>query len=99
MARRRFGYIRRLPSGRFHASHKTPDGQRHNAPETYRTEADARRFLDRMQQEVERGHWQPDVRLGRRTLRECCEAYLEENPRVGERWAETCRRNMRLAPG
>ncbi|MBB2988440.1 integrase [Terracoccus luteus] len=30
------------------------------------------------------------------TLRECCESYLEENPRVGERWAETCRRNMRL---
>ncbi len=96
MVRRRFGYIRRLPSGRFQASYKTPDGQRHNAPETYRTEADAGRFLDRMQQEVERGHWQPDVRLGRRTLRECCDAYLEENPRVGERWAETCRRNMRL---
>ena len=49
-----------------------------------------------MQQELERGHWQPDARLGQRTLRDCCEAYLEENPRVGERWAETCRRNMRL---
>jgi integrase len=96
MTRRRFGYIRKLPSGRFHASYQTPDGHRHNAPETYRTEADARRFLDRIQQEVERGHWQPDARLGQRTLRECCEAYLEENPRVGERWAETCRRNMRL---
>jgi hypothetical protein len=34
--------------------------------------------------------------LGNRTLRECCEAYLEENPRIGKRWAETCRRNMRL---
>jgi hypothetical protein len=96
MTRRRFGYIRELPSGRFHASYQTPDGHRHNAPETYRAEADARRFLDRIQQEVERGHWQPDARLGQRTLRECCEAYLEENPRVGERWAETCRRNMRL---
>ena len=51
MVRRRFGYIRKLPSGRFQASYKTPDGQRHNAPETYRTEADAGRFLDRMQQE------------------------------------------------
>ncbi|GAA2741487.1 site-specific integrase [Terrabacter aerolatus] len=96
MVRRRFGYVRKLPSGRFHASFQTPDGSRHNAPETYRTEADAARFLDRMQQELDRGHWQPDARLGQRTLRECCEAYLEENPRVGERWAETCRRNMRL---
>ncbi|KRF35503.1 hypothetical protein ASG96_18945 [Terrabacter sp. Soil810] len=55
MVRRRSGYVRKLPSGRFQASYKTPDGQRHNAPETYRTEADAGRFLDRMQQEVERG--------------------------------------------
>ena len=99
MVRRRFGYIRKLPSGRFHASYKTPDGKRHNAPETYRTAADAARFLERIQQEVERGYWQPEVRLGKRTLRACCEAYLEENPRVGERWAETCRRNMRLHLG
>lgn len=96
MVRRRFGYIRKLKSGRFQASYQTPNGQRHNAPETYRSEADARRFLERIQQEVERGHWQPDARLGHRTLRECCEAYLEESPSVGERWAETCRRNMRL---
>jgi len=99
MVRRRFGYVRKLPSGRFHASYRTPDGCRHNAPETYRTAADAARFLDRMQQQLERGHWQPDARLGQRTLRDCCEAYLEENPRVGERWAETCRRNMRLHLG
>ena len=96
MVRRRFGLIRRLPSGRYQASYKTPEGRRHTAPETYRTEADAMRFLDRIEKELERGHWQPDARLGQRTLRQCCEAYLEENPRVGERWAETCRRNMRL---
>ncbi|WP_404385332.1 site-specific integrase [Knoellia locipacati] len=45
---------------------------------------------------MQRGHWLPDAGLGRRTLRDACEAYLDENPRVGERWAETCRRNMRL---
>lgn len=99
MVRRRFGYIRKLPSGKFHASYKTPDGKRHNAPETDRTQADAAQFLERMQQEVERGYWQPEIRLGKRTLRACCEAYLEENPRVGARWAETCRRNMRLHLG
>lgn len=96
MVRRRFGSIRKLPSGRYQASFQTPDGKRESAPETFRTAADAARYLDRMQQEIERGHWLPDARLGRRTLRECCESYLEENPRVGERWAETCRRNMRL---
>ena len=96
MVRRRFGSIRKLPSGRYQASFKTPDGKRQTAPETIRTAADAARYLDRVQQEIERGHWMPDARLGRRTLREYCESYLEENPRVGERWAETCRRNMRL---
>lgn len=96
MVRRRFGSVRKLPSGRYQASFQTPDGQRQTAPETFRTAADAARYLDRIQQEIERGHWLPDARLGRRTLRECCEGYLEENPRVGERWAETCRRNMRL---
>lgn len=96
MPRRRFGFIRRLPSGKFHASFVDPDGQRKSAPETFRTESDAARYLDRVEREIQRGHWVPDAGLGRRTLRECCEAYLEENPRVGRRWAETCRRNMRL---
>ena len=96
MPRRRFGLIRRLPSGKFQASYIDPDSRRHTAPETYRTEADAARYLDRIEREIKRGHWMADEGLGRRTLRECCEAYLEENPRVGLRWAETCRRNMRL---
>ena len=33
--RRRFGYIRKLPSGRFQASYLTPDGQRQFAPDTF----------------------------------------------------------------
>jgi integrase len=94
--RRRFGAIRRLPSGRFQATFVDPDGRRTTGPETFRTEADAARYLDRVEREIRRGQWMPDAGAGRRTLRECCEAYLEENPRVGLRWAETCRRNMRL---
>lgn len=96
MVRRKFGLIRRLPSGRFQASFTDPHRRRVNAPETFRTEADAHRYLDRIEQEIKRGHWLPDAGLGRRTLRDACEAYLEENPRIGLRWAETCRRNMRL---
>lgn len=96
MVRRRFGFIRRLPSGKFQASFIDPDGRRQNGPETYGTETDAARYLDRVERDIKRGFWTPDEGLGRRTLRVCCEAYLEENPRVGKRWAETCRRNMRL---
>lgn len=99
MVRRRFGAIRKLPSGRYQARYNDPLGRPQTAPETYRTRADAARFLERIQQDIERGSWRAEIRLGKRTLREYCEAYLEENPRVGERWAETCRRNMRLHLG
>lgn len=96
MPRRRFGSVRRLHSGRYQARYADPDGRMQSGPETYRTEADAARYLDRVERDIKRGFWIPDDGLGRRTLRECCDAYLEENPRVGSRWAETCRRNMRL---
>ena len=96
MPRRRFGYVRRLPSGRFQASFTPPSGQRQTASATFRTPADAGRYLDRVELDIKRGQWVKDQGLENRTLRECCEAYLEENPRVGKRWAETCRRNMRL---
>ena len=35
MARRYFGNIRRLPSERYQASYKAPDGKRHAAPSTF----------------------------------------------------------------
>ena len=95
MVRRRFGYVGKLPSGRFHASFLTPDVSRHNAlrpTALWRTRPAFSTAFSRS--------WSADtgsrMRGGERTLRECCEAYLEESPRVGERWAETCRRNMRL---
>lgn len=96
MPRRRFGSIRRTSSGRYQARFIDPGGQRQNAPELFRTESDAARWLDRVEDKIKRGHWLPDNGASRRTLRECCEAYLEENPNVGARWEETCRRNMRL---
>lgn len=96
MPRRRFGSVRRLPSGRYQARFVDPAGRRQTVPETFRTDADAERHLDRVDKEIRRGNWRPDDGGGRRTVRECCEAYLNENPRVGLRWAETCRRNMRL---
>ncbi len=96
MARRRFGSVRRLPSGHHQARFVDPTGRRQTVPQTFRTEADGQRYLDRIASDIKRGLWLPDDGGGRRTLEECCEAYLDENPRVGRRWAETCRRNMRL---
>jgi integrase len=94
-ATRRFGKIRLLPSGRFQASFMGPDGRRQKAPDTFRMRQDAQRWLNRVEDDLRRGRWVND-QLGQRTFRQCAGAYLEENPRIGRRWAETCRRNMRL---
>ncbi len=45
MARRSFGNIRKLPSGRFQASYTDHAGTRRNAPDTFATRADADRWL------------------------------------------------------
>lgn len=94
---RRFGTVRKLPSGKFQASFIGPNGQRQTAPETFGTKAAAERWLVRVHDSLEREEWRgPSRSLERRTFREYAEAYLTENPNIGERWAETSRRNMRL---
>ena len=52
---RRFGNIRRLPSGRYQASYLGPDGQRRNAPETYERKGDADRALSMIEAQMARG--------------------------------------------
>jgi integrase len=66
--RRRFGWIRKLRSGRYQASYLGPDGQRRNAPHTFSTKADASRFLTMAESEMIRGTWtdpeRAKIRLG-----------------------------------
>lgn len=55
--RRRFGFIRRLPSGRFQASYLGPDGQRRAAPSTFESKGDAARWLTTVESELLHGTW------------------------------------------
>ncbi|HEY2956651.1 MAG TPA: tyrosine-type recombinase/integrase [Actinomycetota bacterium] len=64
MGRRRFGSVRRLPSGRWQARYRTPDGRLHTAPQTFATKTDATRFLVQAEADLTRGTWS-DPRLGR----------------------------------
>jgi hypothetical protein len=57
MARRTFGTIRQLPSGRWHARFRNRDGQQKSAPQTFLTKADAGRWLPRTQADIERGEF------------------------------------------
>ncbi|MGW0248957.1 tyrosine-type recombinase/integrase [Nocardia goodfellowii] len=93
--RRRFGSVRKLPSGRFQASFIGPSGQRQNAPNTFRTSTDADRWLVNVEADISKGVWIDD-NLGKQKFRDYADAYLRTNPDIGEKWAEDCRRNMRL---
>jgi integrase len=57
MARRTFGNIRKLPSGRFQASYIGADGIRHNAPRTFHTKTDANRWLTMEEVTLINGTW------------------------------------------
>ncbi|MGH3674002.1 MAG: site-specific integrase, partial [Pseudonocardiaceae bacterium] len=84
--RRRFGWVRKLPSGRYQASYLGPDGQRRHAPETFERKGDADRWLSVVESEVLRGEW-TDPLLGRMSLAEFGERWITEH-RLGERTRE-----------
>jgi len=76
---RRFGNIRRLPSGRYQASYLGPDGQRRYAPETFERKSDAERFLTLIEAQIFRGGW-TDPECGRATLAEYATRWIAERP-------------------
>ncbi len=57
--RRSFGAIRRLPSKRYQASYSGPDLQRHVAPVTFSSAADAEAWLVDERRLVESNSWKP----------------------------------------
>lgn len=93
--RRRFGKVRKLPSGRFQASFVAPNGERQKAPHTFVNKTDADRWLVKVEADISKGTWL-DEQLGLQRFEDYAKAYLRDNPDVGKRWEETCLRNMRL---
>ena len=55
--RRRFGNVRKLPSGRFQARYLGPDGIERTAPNTFDTEKLAKDWLTVTEAEIIRGDW------------------------------------------
>ena len=56
--RRRFGNLRKRPSGRWQARYLGPDGLMHAAPTTFATEREGEQWLTLIESEIIRGHWQ-----------------------------------------
>ncbi|QKV93607.1 tyrosine-type recombinase/integrase [Streptomyces sp. NA02950] len=60
--KRRFGRVRKLPSGRYQARYLAPDGVDRPAPVTFATAGEADDWLAEQQTEVRKGDWQdPDA--------------------------------------
>ena len=74
MGRRAFGTVRKLPSGRWQARYRLPDGQLVSASTTFATKAEATRHLATIETDLARDEWQ-DPRSGP-TLSEYSERWL-----------------------
>jgi integrase len=62
MTKRRFGRVRRLPSGRYQARYPGPDGIDRAAPQTFASKTEADVWLTMKEAEIRRGDWiDPDA--------------------------------------
>jgi len=79
MAKRRFGRIRRLSSGRYQARYLGPDGIDRPATGTFATKTDAEVWLTMKEAEILRGDWlNPDA--GTVLITDHGAAWIEERP-------------------
>ncbi len=57
MGKRRFGRVRKLPSGRWQACYPGPDAKDHTASYTFTTKRDAEQWLTVREADIKRGDW------------------------------------------
>jgi integrase len=79
--RRRFGRIRQLPSGRWQARYRGPDGVDRPAPQTFERKRAAQSWLVSKEAEILAGDWlDPDA--ARVTFREYALTWVKERPNL-----------------
>ncbi|MFI7690596.1 tyrosine-type recombinase/integrase [Nonomuraea sp. NPDC049655] len=76
---RRFGNIRKLPSGRFQIRYPGPDGRMHTGSTTYPTRTDADRALTLIEAQMISGDW-TDSDRGKVLLGDYARTWLKERP-------------------
>lgn len=79
--RRRFGWVRKLPSGRHQASYLGPDGRRHLAPHTFDSATAADRWLVQVETTILRKEWF-DPERANVELRDYAKAWIDQRPGV-----------------
>jgi integrase len=95
--RRRFGNVRKLPSGRWQARYIGPDGIERKAPNTFETEREADKWLTVVESEIIKGEWAApeagEVELGEYGQRWIAERKLA--PRTRENYEDLFRLHIR----
>ena len=99
--RRRFGRIRKLPSGRWQVRYPDARGALVTAPQTFATKTDAGRYLTGVETDIARGAWF-DPRAGDMTLADYADEWLANRrvrgrplaPRTRELYAGLLRRHI-----
>ncbi|MUN37862.1 tyrosine-type recombinase/integrase [Actinomadura litoris] len=93
--KRRFGRVRKLPSGRFQARYPGPDGLDRPAPTTFATKRDAERWLVLKEAEIQAGDWlAPDA--GQVSFKEYAETWIRERPGLRPKTVERYEGLVRL---
>jgi integrase len=89
-AKRRFGRVRRLPSGRYQARYRGPDGIDRPAPRTFGTKSEAEVWLVKTEAEIRDEHWlNPDE--GQLAFGKYARAWIEERPNLRPNTAQMYR--------
>jgi integrase len=96
---RRFGAIRKLPSGRFQARYRGPDGQMHSAPRTFASKDEAARWLTIAESQIIRQEW-IDPKQAKIKLNDYAERWIDERPKLRPRTVMLYRQLLRthIAP-
>ncbi len=101
-ARRSFGRVERLPSGRYRAGYTGPDGRLYRAPMTFDAKDDAIAWLSTRRAEIEMNVWAPEVAaLGARrrespTFQAYADLWLKDRKTKGRELRPTTRRQYRM---
>jgi integrase len=77
-AKRQFGNVRKLPSGRYQARYTAPDGSYVTAPQTFAAKIHAETWLGDRLREIDAGAWIPNAVAERRRKRAIFKAYAEQ---------------------
>ncbi len=92
--KRRFGRVRELPSGRWQARYKGPDGIDRPAPRTFDSKTSAERWLTLTEAEIISGDW-TDPDAGRVLFGKYASDWIEERPGLRPKTIELYRYLLR----